>query len=510
MCIFKRKVTNRYTHRDLYVKCGHCPSCLQEKATRMSYRLKDTKAKTVYFLTLTYRNEFLPYIRKSDLDFSSNDGIVPVYRDGFVRRFRSKDHKGCRVTSKSFVSTPCSVIDHVRFNVTNSFVGDKFNAGVEYLRHPVRHPISDAVSVCYYKDAQDFVKRFKINVERKLNKPCTNESNKFFVCSEYGGKTHRAHFHVLLFSDNLSLSDVKRTLVASWPYADFRKLRKYCEIAVDASSYVASYVNCADSISSLLAYSPFRPKHSFSQGIGMDNPEFSPAKILQALKRGSLQYPVRLLRDGVAYTANVPIPHYVVNRYFPYIKGLTSLSTDTIRYVLERPTFFSHYSLRYLGYKDEMRLRNNTFFGSSYPESSLDFSKSVFVRQSRDNVQRLKHCYNRFSDISCYSPEDYVRDYITYLRTVSRDKFNYFYVHLMKDLKVPQLQCYDNVIDLVDGSVQNESLFKCIDTDTQVITDPNQFDLNIINDLKNRQYFDLYSKYHYVSNDLMSLQGHDV
>lgn len=511
MCIFKRKVTNRYTHRELYVKCGRCPACLQEKATRMSYRLKDTSAKTVYFLTLTYKNDFLPYIRKSDLDFSSNDGIVPVYRDGFVRRFRSKDHKGQRITSKSFVSSPCTVIDHVRFNIINSFVGDKLSKGIDFLRHPVRHPITDAVSVCYYKDAQDFVKRFKINVERKLNKSCTNESNKFFVCSEYGGKTHRAHFHVLLFSDNLSLSDVKRTLIASWPYADFRKLRNYCEIAVDASSYVASYVNCADSISSLLAYSPFRPKHSFSQGIGMDNPEFSPAKVLQALRRGSLQYPVKFLKDGVSCTANVPIPDYVLNRYFPYVKGLTSLSTDTIRYILERPAFFSAYSLRYLGYKDEVRLRNNTYFGTLSPDKSLDYSKSVLVRQSRDNVQRLKHCYNRFSaDFLHYTPEDYIRDYITCLRTISRDKFQYFYVHIMKDLNVPQVQCYDNIIDLVDGSVSNESLFKCIDTDTQVITDPNQFDLNIINDIKNRQYFDLYSKYHYVSNDLMSLQGHDV
>lgn len=512
MCINKRWVENRYTHRRILVKCGHCPACLQEKATRMSFRLKQTTAKTVYFLTLTYKNEYLPYIRRSDLDFSSNLGIVPVYRDGEVKKFRSKDRRGTRYIRSSFISTPGRVIDHCRFNIRSDFNLDQFVRGIKSLKHPVRHPVKDAVSVLYYKDFQDFVKRFKINVQRKLNKDCTNETNKFFICSEYGEHTHRGHAHVLLFSENLSLSDVKRTLVASWPYADFSKLRKYCEIAVDASGYVASYVNCADSISSLLAYSPFRPKHSFSQGIGMDDPQFSPGQILEVVRSGSLRYCVKRTRDGVTCIESVPIPQYVLNRYFPYIKGLTCLSTVEINNLFASPKRFAAYCRKYLRYEDGVRIRTLTWLGADFLSTadSSGVSKNLFVNQTRDNLQRFKHCMNRFCDIPGYTPDDYIRDYITYFRTVGREKFKYFYNDIMKKQKVPQLQCYDNIIELLDGSVQNESLFQCIDTDTQIITDPNQFEKNILDDLKNRMWFDSYSKYRHVTNDLMAQVGHDV
>lgn len=477
----------------------------------MSFRLKQTNAKTVYFLTLTYKNEFLPYIRKSDLDFASNNGIVPVYRDGEIRRFRSKDNRGSRITSSSFVSSPGRVIDHCRFNISGDFDSSKLLKGIDYLRHPNKHPVDDSVSVIYYKDFQNFVKRFKVFVERKLKKDCTNETNKFFICSEYGERSHRAHAHILLFSQNLSLSDVKRALVTSWSYADFRKLRKYCEIAVDASGYVASYVNCADSISSLLAYSPFKPKHSFSQGIGMDDSQFSPDNILEKVRRGDLSYIVRRTKDGITRFESVPIPQYVLNRFFPYIKGITSLSSAEIDNLFNNLKVFPSYCRKYLGYKDENRLRWLTWLGSGYDlsDSSCDH-RELFVNQTRDNMMRLRHCYSRFKDIPGYFPSDYVRDYVTYLRTLGRMKFRYFYYDLMEKQKIPQLQCYDNIIELYDGSVRNDTLFKCIDTDTQIVTDPNQFDKNVLDDLKNRLWFDSYSKYRYVTNDLMCQLGHDV
>ena len=41
MCTNQREIVNKYTGHRLYVKCGHCPACLQEKA---AYRVSRIKA----------------------------------------------------------------------------------------------------------------------------------------------------------------------------------------------------------------------------------------------------------------------------------------------------------------------------------------------------------------------------------------------------------------------------------------------------------------------------------
>ena len=119
-----------------------------------------------------------------------------------------------------------TVIDNVVFDP--GFLDDRLFSTSQFckLRHPTRHRVKDAVSVIYYRDVQLFVKRFKECVTRVLGKDCSNETNRFFVCSEYGTKG-RAHFHLLVDSKNLSLQDVKFAMLKSWPYADFRKLKDY-------------------------------------------------------------------------------------------------------------------------------------------------------------------------------------------------------------------------------------------------------------------------------------------
>ena len=40
MCVNQYLTHNIYTGRDLYVKCGKCPACLQEKAAHRLSRIK--------------------------------------------------------------------------------------------------------------------------------------------------------------------------------------------------------------------------------------------------------------------------------------------------------------------------------------------------------------------------------------------------------------------------------------------------------------------------------------
>ena len=68
MCTNQREITNKYTGHKLYVKCGKCPACLQEKAAHRVSRIKaqNSDATETYMLTLTYRNECVPYVRRDD------------------------------------------------------------------------------------------------------------------------------------------------------------------------------------------------------------------------------------------------------------------------------------------------------------------------------------------------------------------------------------------------------------------------------------------------------------
>ena len=65
MCTHNRWVRSRYTGDSLYVKCGDCPSCQQEKGDRLYARIctHERKGKRFsLFVTLNYNNQSLPYV----------------------------------------------------------------------------------------------------------------------------------------------------------------------------------------------------------------------------------------------------------------------------------------------------------------------------------------------------------------------------------------------------------------------------------------------------------------
>lgn len=61
--------------------------------------------------------------------------------------------------------------------------------------------------VVWKRDVQNWLKRFRTNYERKTGKT----GIRFFLCSEYGPKTNRPHYHAIFFG--LSKSDLESALV---------------------------------------------------------------------------------------------------------------------------------------------------------------------------------------------------------------------------------------------------------------------------------------------------------
>ena len=88
MCLRKRYIKNVYG-KMILVKCGCCPACLQEKAIARTNRIKNTYNADLYiplFVTLTYKNEFLPYIKLDELTDCNNfyNTSINVYRDNSI------------------------------------------------------------------------------------------------------------------------------------------------------------------------------------------------------------------------------------------------------------------------------------------------------------------------------------------------------------------------------------------------------------------------------------------
>ena len=71
---------------------------------------------------------------------------------------------------------------------------------------------SDTFSYCKKSDFQKFIKRLRRLVEYDTKKllvevPKKDRTLRYFLCTEYGPKTYRAHAHGILFFQNKQVSD---------------------------------------------------------------------------------------------------------------------------------------------------------------------------------------------------------------------------------------------------------------------------------------------------------------
>lgn len=155
MCVNCRNIKNKYTGKQLFVSCGKCEACQEAKALARTCRIRNTYdgRNIALFVTLTYRNEFIPYIRRSEL--VDQPKFISVYRDHKVRRTRvSSDY------DMAFKINPGTVeLSKINVEYENTFDPNLF--------HSLTNGDFDKISVPYYKDLQDFQKRLSIILQRK-------------------------------------------------------------------------------------------------------------------------------------------------------------------------------------------------------------------------------------------------------------------------------------------------------------------------------------------------------
>lgn len=478
MCTNRRTIINSLG-KSLVVNCGKCPACLQEKAVARTNRIRNNHAPgvTSLFVTLTYRNCCCPYFDKDELDiapisttimydsfgqpYQESYKTVNVYRDVSVRRVRRssnydqgfKDFRNREILTHAVLPFPACDETHFQF---------------------LQNSHSHHVGVSYLPDIQNYFKNLNQYVKRHFP---DGINFSYYYCSEYGPTTCRPHFHFLLFVSDGDLSMWKKAISEAWPYDNHRLTRSNVEIAVNASSYVSSYVNCSSSVPKVLAdHSEFKPKHNYSQGFGLALQHLSLVEVFKAYQRGDLKCNVSRIRNGSLVVDSVLLPKYVLSRYFPKIKGYCRLSVNELRELCYYPEKLSAYCSRL-----------------SYSLEDLHTNK---VRLLNAKLRFLSFGLSEFDFADAYSGIWSLR-YSLVLRDFYEDKSNianYF-------------TAYDNIIDYYRGSVISptlDDLMFFLPPDFHYEVDYNKFPDIVYHTAVMHSAFDSYSKDRKIRNRFYS------
>lgn len=440
MCTNIKPYTNRYSGKVIYAKCGKCPSCLQEKANMRKRRIDYTgKSGNIwYFVTLTYDNKYLPYVRFTDL--YNNVRNLPIYRDKrvYVGRY------GSHYDTKEYIRDNQVPIDTL--HLSEDFYRRNSFRGIKSARHK-----RGCVGIAYYKDLQDFLKRLRVNLARKYDYV---DAFSYYACSEYGEKRQRPHFHLLINAPASAEGKFKAAVNESWRFDD--SLPRKFEVARNASGYVSSYVCKSDDLPQILFSHEFKQKHSYSQGFGVDLPAFDLLSIVNASLSDYLEYNVEFVIKGVRTKCSLPIPKYVINKYFPKFTGYCRLNNVEVCDLLL--SIQSPFKRGFFMYSLQKYLNVNDFECEKWRT-------------------RFENCFNKYHEITGRSLYDYANDYIKTWSRYDRTIYKRFYEN--KD-NITWSQMYDNVINLLRCS-HNESLEKwMIDEYERGI--PLEFDPNFFDD----------------------------
>lgn len=492
MCVNGRFITNKYTGNKFFVKCGHCKACQQEKALKATNRIRRefSPNKIALFVTLTYDRLACPYVDYEQL--RNHDTLIHVKREYDVH-INARTGKFKRRYHKDGV-----VLDSVPIPDSKYYVGF-----VPWLKHRPQK-----VGVCYYKDLQDFVKRLRINCNRSY---IYHEGFKLFGCSEYGPSTKRPHFHLLLFIRPEDEAFYRSAILKAWPFAHQHRTERYIELAREPASYVASYVNCRQNLSSFLA-NYFAPKHSYSKYFGFGDENFTLDSILSKVNKGSLRYNISRYQSGVPEDVDILIPVYVINRYFPKFKGYSRFTCNEVSHVLLTVgKCLPCYDYARQHELPQYRKKIGYDVGSLYCYNNFGAGKSFLYRvYSKESdyyriMVRLRHAFDYYHAVTGLSIYDYAIDYE---RTWRCYKSN-VYRDLMENEQMVQHEKYVNLSDIVIERCHDPYWISYIRRLHPPLV-PNDFIYNRCITSRLSRCFDLYDKNRKVTNFVMSQSGHYV
>lgn len=369
-CLHPVKVFNKYTNDVVYTPCGHCYSCLKNKSNRDTALAMNIASnfKYCYFVWLSYEDRYLPYMELKTID-SLDDTRSNYLFSSINRSLRIPVPNG-----------KDRIIDDSPFEFTHSMTSSEYqdiivksHGRYDFLRKCVVYPrfedCDNRIPYCNTSDCQKFLKRLRFHSKDKYN-----EEIRFYGVSEYGPRTYRPHWHLLLFfnSDELS-SSIQQLVSESWSYG-----RTTCELSRGGSaSYVASYVNSNVCLPSLyLQHKEIKARSLHSKGYGNNHIFPAQASIHELDKMSSI------LLDGESISVNGKAKRIYPSRtykhtVFPRFSNLVCESPCSSAYLFSA-AFFAPERLIRFGYLDI------TYDKSVSPVSELAHAYTDFFLDRED------------------------------------------------------------------------------------------------------------------------------
>lgn len=369
-CLRPVKVFNKYTNDVIYTPCGCCYSCIKNKSNRDTALAMNIASnfKYCYFVLLSYEDQYLPYIELKSVDplddTRSNYFFSSVNRSLRIHVPNGKDR----------------IIEDSPFEFTHSMASSEYqdiivksHGRYDFLRKCVVYPrfedCDNRIPYCNVPDCQKFLKRLRFHSKDKYN-----EEIRFYGVSEYGPRTYRPHWHLLLFfnSDKLA-SSIQQLVSESWAYG-----RTTCELSRGGSaSYVASYVNSNVCLPSLyIQHKEIRARSLHSKGYGNNHVFPTQASIRELDKMSSI------LLNGESIPLNGEVKRIYPSRaykrtVFPRFSNLVCKSPRSSAYLFSA-AFFAPERLIRFGYLDI------TYDKSVSPVSELAHAYTDFFLDRED------------------------------------------------------------------------------------------------------------------------------
>lgn len=351
-CENPRRIYNSYIREYQSVPCGHCNTCRQRKQNIWVSRLEQERScwKYTLFFTLTYSEEFVPYL---ELDTCS----------GF----------------------PCFTGVHSDFCITPEDVSMLDSDSVNYLFGLGKLRILNS------KHLQNFIKRFRYHVSEKTKNSLDfrNGLFRYYVIGEYGETTLRPHYHGLIFTNSRIIFDnFEDLLTRSWSVYDrtssvYRPFGRtdWSVVVSSAASYCAQYLNCSYHLPKVLADFKVRPFSLQSRRPPIGSLLQSDAQIQKIFHNG-------ITRISIPTKERTPVisflPSYLQDRLFPKCPRFSKIV----------------HSLRVSAYGicGRLSFEEENIFG--YEEKTFEEKARFFLKRLKENLAE-EGLYNYLCEVTC-------------------------------------------------------------------------------------------------------------
>lgn len=292
-CYKPQRIYNPYIGDVLYTDCRKCPACLHKYSVELTTRVAEECKQHLYslFFTLTYDNVHLPVFYK----------VCPnVWK---LNRDYSRDVKGLYY----------------------------FGKPTDY--HYPQKMSTECFAVVCKEDIQLWLKRLRRRIDYTFKNLTSDEKKiRYFICSEYGPKTKRPHYHgILWFDSSKLLGEILRLIRETWQMCDSSRIDAQL-VNGSAPQYVAKYLNGFASLDEVLRTKFTKPFHLASKNPIIGSFKSDAKEVFDILVNRTLER-VRF-QDGKVESASYDVVSVsYLSRHFPTPQGF-GLSDDEYKYLL--------------------------------------------------------------------------------------------------------------------------------------------------------------------------------